>query len=101
MASLSLQESLLPELLSVFMARFVNRCKKKISRSWSRRPAHPYVLHFETCCISQTDRNMATEPAHTVSKADGTVYQVPQPSTRKDSQKRYTHTYTRTHKRRQ
>lgn len=42
--------------------------------------------------MSQTDRNMATEPANTVSKADGTLYQVVEPNKREDSHKTYTDT---------
>lgn len=42
--------------------------------------------------MSQTDRNVAIEPARTVSKADGTVYQVLELNTRQSQ------THTRTHR---
>lgn len=42
--------------------------------------------------MSQTDRNVAIEPAHTVSKADGAVYQVLELNTRQSQ------THTRTHR---
>lgn len=73
------------------MAAFVNR-KNKCLRAQTTSSATG--LDSETCYMSQTDRNAATEPARTVSKADGTVYQVVELNTRQSQTHTHAHTQT-------